>query len=116
MSLLRPLKDAFHVLMGAYAILLMSAAVFNTPLMAQRQAPSYQAAPEIQNLEERVRVIEDLKIDHRLTVIETLLRDLDSSSTWFRVSTGGTGALLAKAVYDQMTRKENGRKGENPGE
>ena len=48
-----------------------------------------------------------IDIDHRLTILETTLHDLQDSSIWFRVSTGGTGLLIVKAAVELLTLKKS---------
>ena len=50
-------------------------------------------------------VDQKISLDHRLTVLETTLKDIQDSSTWFKISTGGTGLLILKAVLEILTPK-----------
>lgn len=51
-----------------------------------------------------------VSLDHRLTILETTLKDIQDSSTWFKISTGGTGMLLIKAVIEILgAKKSKGR-------
>lgn len=86
----------FHVCVGFYAMVLVIAAVL--PLRAQTSV-------QVTDLERRVTNIEALQLDHRLTVIETMLKDLVSHD-WTRDGTlGCVGLLTIERVVLAVSRK-----------
>jgi len=87
----------FHLMIGAYAVLLLGGSLVVRAQTVQRY--------EVTELERRINSMESLNLDHRLTVIETLLLDLQNSSTWSRFTMGGTGLLIAERVVAALRRK-----------
>ena len=87
----------FHVIILTFGFLLMLVAVM----------PVHAQAPEVEvhDLDRRVRVIEDLNLDHRLTVMETILMELKDGDNWQRVTMGGTGLLIAERVFWTFKKK-----------
>lgn len=57
------------------------------------------------DLERRVTKLEDQNLEHRVTVMETILADLQNSALWQRLNMGGTGLLIAEAVTRTVKRK-----------
>lgn len=94
------LKDMFHLLVGAYAVMLILFSAFTPIARAQKviQVPT--------DVDRRLDEIEKLNLDHRVTIIETTLQDLVSNFSWYRVTSGGTGLLLAEAVYRHAKKKK----------
>jgi len=86
----------FHWLVIGYAVVLLWG-VF---------AVQAQSSPQLQELQHRVTSLEELQLDHRLTVIETILRDLQSSSLWHQLTMGGTGLLLGERAIAVLRRKK----------
>ncbi len=93
------LRDTFHLLVGAYAVMLTMFSVFTPVIHAQHVIPSTE-------VDRRLDEIEKLNLDHRVTIIETTLQDLVSNFSWYRVTSGGTGLLLMEAVYRHTKKKK----------
>lgn len=89
--------------------------VFGTMLVI---ACSYSLV-HAQSIETRIESLEKesfstkLDVDHRLTVLETLLKDLQESTTWFKISTGGTGLLIIKASLEVLGVRNKAREQED---
>jgi len=94
---------AFHAFVMLYAFVLVLSSLL-VPIHAQR---SVVPPPTVQydDLERRMGDLDKLNLDHRLTVIETTMADMLSNSTWYRISSGGTGLLLAEAVVRHAKKK-----------
>lgn len=85
----------FHILVGGYALFLLINAT-----LVHAQDP-YQLA----ELQRRIGSIEGLNLDHRLTVLETLLQDVQTSNFLNRFTMGGTGLLIGERVVAAIRRK-----------
>ena len=90
----------FHGAVFAYAIILLTLAI--APAFAQ-SVQQFQ----ITEHERRITSIESLtmSLDHRLTVIETLLNDLQSGTLLNRMTMGGTALLIAERAIAVMRKK-----------
>lgn len=64
---------------------------------------------QVSEIEKRITTLEQLNLDRRLTVIETLLKELNSNTFWGPASMGGVGILILKEVYMALGRKRKGR-------
>lgn len=96
----------FHVLMGAFAVILIATAVFPP---ARAFGPPQIDTPtqvEIHELGRRVETIEALNLDHRLTVIETLLNDLNNKQWSHWATSAGTGLLILERLVRALQMKE----------
>jgi len=92
----------FHFIVLAFALNLLLFALI--PVHAQNSVE--------RELDRRITSIENLNLDHRLTVIETLLNDLKDESLWHKGSTIGTGLLiLERGVW--ALKKKNDKEEEN---
>ena len=60
-----------------------------------------------EELERRVSILESQNLEHRVTVMETILIDLQSNAVWLRFNMGGTGLLIAEAVTRTVRRRIN---------
>lgn len=58
------------------------------------------------DLQRRVAVLEDAKIDHRLTALETQVADLQELKIEVRGTIGGVGILLIEAFIVRRKRRE----------
>lgn len=95
----RILHNFFLVSISCYGILLI---FIGLPLHVFGQENAHD------DLERRVTAIESQNLEHRMTVMETTLVDLQNSALWMRMNMAGTGLLIAEAV----TRAVNKRKKE----
>lgn len=85
----------FNICVFLYAVVLMVTAVY--PVHAQNRE-------EVSDLQRRVSSIEALNLDHRLTVIETMLTDLHSD--WTRTgSLVGVALLIAERAAQAVKQK-----------
>jgi len=89
----------FHVLVLAYSLLLIYFSVL--PVKAQ---PQEITAYRLEDLDSRTKAIESLsmRLDQRLTIIETTLRNVESGTSWNQLTMGGIGLLIARAVYQEL--------------
>jgi len=88
----------FHLLVCAYAVALLIGAI------SVRAQPIQQF--EITELERRITSIEALNLDHRLTIIETILNEINSQKIFDRLTMGGTGLLIAERVVNTLRKKK----------
>ena len=58
------------------------------------------------DLQRRIAVLEDAKLDHRLTALETEVSNLDELKTEVRATIGGVGILLIEAFIVRRKRRE----------
>lgn len=106
------LKHALFIVMRLLSPVVL---VFGTMLVI---ACSYSLV-RAQSLEIKIEALEresfstKLDVDHRLTVLETLLKDLQESTTWFKISTGGTGLLIIKASLEVLGVRNKAREQED---
>lgn len=91
----------FHISVGLFALVLMITAVF--PLRAE--------SPQVTELERRVTNIEALQLDHRLTVIETMLKDLVSDHWTHEGTMLGVGLLTMERVARAIQKKIKNEEG-----
>jgi len=98
-------QDLFHIFVAIYAVMLMLSSVF-IPLKAQHPSPTITQESAV-DIERRLDTIDRMNLDHRLTIIETTLTDMVSNFTWYRISSGGTGLLLAEAVFRHAKKRIN---------
>lgn len=101
-KLLKTLSLPFHILVGAYAVMLMLFSLFSPIVHAQHVIETITPS----ELERRLNVLDALNLDHRVTVIETTLQDLINSIGWYKLTSGGTGLLLMEAVYRHTKKKK----------
>lgn len=100
-NLANALSLPFHILVGAYAVMLMLFSLFGPVVHAQHVT---DITPS--ELERRLNVLDALNLDHRVTVMETTLQDLINSIGWYKLTSGGTGLLLMEAVYRHTKKKK----------
>lgn len=60
---------------------------------------------EVEDLSRRITTLEGLNLDHRLTVIETLLNNLNDSKWPNGITTGGVGLLIFERVFFAVKKK-----------
>lgn len=95
---------AIRLFLGAYGAMLVIA--FASLAFGQQNPPKSVEDYRLETLDKRITNIEALGIDHRLTVIETLLAAIDKATTWNIFSMGGTGVLLVEMAYRRATGKK----------
>lgn len=101
------------VLFSRPAVLVFAIFLIGTPLLplfGQRQMVTREDR-DIGEINRRLNEIDQLQIDRRLTVLETLGQEAKDSGLWSKGSSVGTGLLLIEAVV--RTRKK--RKEEEEG-
>lgn len=86
----------FHIGVFLYAVVLMVTGVY--PVHAQTRE-------EVSDLQRRVGNIESLNVDHRLTVIETMLEDLHSDRWTHTGSLIGVGLLIMERAAQAVKQK-----------
>jgi len=91
----------FHILVSAYAVLLMMLSLESIVARAQ-PVEQYQ----ITDLERRVASIEILNLDHRLTIMETILNELNTGKIFDRLTMGGTGLLITERVVMVLRKRK----------
>lgn len=91
----------FHILVSVYAVLLVMLSIESVVAKAQ-PVQQYQ----ITEVERRVSSIETLNLDHRLTIIETILTELNTSKIFDRLTMGGTGLLIVERVVMAMRKRK----------
>ena len=103
-GVVRFLHKLLLLMVGTYGVLLVFFSV-SLSLVGQSQ----QSRED--DLTRRVAVLEGQNLEHRVTVMETILSQLQDNIIWVRLNMGGTGLLIAEAVTRQMTKR---RAGERP--
>jgi hypothetical protein len=99
LELFLKIRYLLRPLVFAYGMMLV---ISSLPLsFGQPRPPAYSQDSEIAH---RIEALESQKLDHRLTVLETVLDDLKTSSTVNKFASGGTGLLLIEAVF-RVTRR-----------
>lgn len=96
------LFSLFYALVSAYAAILIVTGI--TSIVYAQETRNYR----LENVERRVAEIESLKVDQRLTRIETILASLESVHTadWMSYAgNGGVGLLLARALYLDIRKR-----------
>ena len=89
----------FNVVVSLFAVVLMVMSF--VPIIAAQ--PQQQV--EIEDFGRRVAGFESLNLDHRLTVIETLLKE-DQDNEWKHSATGiGTGLLIVHTAYREVRKR-----------
>ena len=96
----RRLHDVFLGCVMTYGAFLV---FFSTTPYVWAQQPSRD------ELERRVMTIEGQNLEHRVTVMETVLTDLQSNILWQRLNMGGTGLLLAEVVTRRIRGKQESK-------
>jgi len=92
----RTLHRIFVYFVLAYAALLIAAPILWNIASAQDRL----------EVDRRLDNLEKLNLDHRLTVIETLLTEQREASRWGLWSMGGVGLLLGEAAIRVAKRKK----------
>jgi hypothetical protein len=87
----------FNICVCLFALILLLTAVFPTKAAAQSNA--------ISQLDRRVTSIEALNLDHRLTVIETMLEEVHSDRWTHTGSMVGVGLLLIKEAVEAIVKR-----------
>jgi hypothetical protein len=82
----------FHILVVSFGLFMICMGVLPGKAFAQREPSQYQ----IDNLQKRVDGIEGLQLDHRLTVIETTLKEMQDSGWKPSITAIGMGLLVAE--------------------
>ena len=75
-----------------------------TVVIAQSSRLEYQ----VETLERQIENIPSAMqtLDRRLTIIETILRDVEGGSIWGQMTMGGVGLLLLKELATVLKRKD----------
>lgn len=92
----------FYALVSVYAAVLIVTGV--TSIVYAQETRNYR----LENVERRVAELESMKVDQRLTRIETILASLESMHTpdWVGYAgNGGVGLLLARALYLDIRKR-----------
>lgn len=98
----RRLFGVFHILVSIYATVLFVGSL--TQIAYGQSIRDYR----VENLESRMAGFDALKLDQRLTRIETILNDIHKESTggWIsEAANGGIGLLLLRAVFLEVRKK-----------
>jgi hypothetical protein len=89
--------------------------VFALILLATTMAPmvgQVRENPEVEDLTRRVGNIESLNLDHRLTVIETLLNEVHGDHVPHLLTMGGTALLILERAVKAMSKRVQEEDGE----
>ncbi len=91
----------FYALVSVYSAILI--VVGATNIVYAQEERNYR----LENVERRVAEMESLKVDQRLTRVETILSSLEMGHTdWFSYAgNGGIGLLLARALYLDIRKR-----------
>jgi hypothetical protein len=92
----RRLFNVFHLAVAMYAAILLTGSIVN--IAYAQEIRDYR----VENLESRMAALDALKLDARLTRIETILMSLqdESHGGWTaEAANGGVALLLARAVF-----------------
>jgi hypothetical protein len=101
-------------LKGLYQFFLMAVLVYaflliTLPLLslanAQQSDRVQRLLDQRAELELRLAQLEDLKLDHRVTVIETILKEQENNGRWALGSSVGTGLLLGAEVVRAIKKR-----------
>lgn len=118
---------AFHIGVLSYSIFLMlMGTVLVTGIVVTRSIAKAQSlqdrvdaarqqavmSGQVTELEKRLTAIEQLNLDRRLTVIETLLKEVNSQTVWGPLSMGGVGLLIFREAYLSLSKKRRSREEE----
>jgi hypothetical protein len=99
---------AFYIFIAVYSVVLLIGGITN--IVYAQEAHNYR----LENLEKRVTDFEELKLDQRVTRVETILNrvemiltSLDSEHTnWLNYAgNSGIGLLLARALYLDIRKR-----------
>ena len=88
---------AFNIGVCFFALVLLIAAAFPSKAIAQQSA--------ISELDRRITSIEALNLDHRLTIIETMLEEVHSDRWTHTGSMVGVGLLLLKEAVEAIVKR-----------
>ena len=91
----------FYFSVAVYAVVLILDGATN--IIYAQESRNYR----LENLERRVAESESLKLDQRLTRVETILANfpLDSNNWYKYASDGGVGLLLLRALYMDVKKR-----------
>lgn len=78
----------------AFAMLLVGAPWI--PVYAQHPRGITQDDRDIGEINRRLNGFDGLQIEHRLSMVETLIQDLKDQALWNKLTTTGTGLLLGE--------------------
>ena len=92
---------AFYIFVAIYSMVLFIGGI--TQIVYAQETHNYR----LENLEKRVADFESLKLDQRLTRVETILTNLETGSIpWLNYAgNGGVGLLLARALYLDVRKR-----------
>ena len=96
----------FHILVAAYTVLLISLCVVHVVSAQTKYVTPTIEDFRLHTLEERVTVIEGLRLDQRLIRIETILDRINDRDWTSNLANGGVGLLLARALYIAMRNRQ----------
>ena len=96
----KPFRVLHNVFLGFVMSYGIGLIFFGLPFRIWGQPTSHD------DIERRVSMIEGQNLEHRLTVMETTMMDLQNSAFWTRLNMGGTGLLIAEAVTRTVRKKE----------
>lgn len=92
----------FYLFVAGYATVLVFSGATNILRAEER---NYR----LENIEKRVAEYDALKIDQRLTRVETILADFPMDHDWFKYAgDGGIGLLLLRAIYADVKQRKRG--------
>lgn len=89
----------FHILVTAYTVLLLFLCVLNSVHGQSTYTPQNEDHYKLGTVEERVKAIEEMRLDQRLIRIEILLSHVDDRDWSGNLANGGVGLLLIRALY-----------------
>jgi len=93
----------FHILVVSFGLFMVCMGALPKEAFAQREPAQYQ----IDDLTRRVDGIEGLQLDHRLTVIETTLKEIQDTGWKPSVTAIGMGLLIAERAVMQVKKRMN---------
>lgn len=93
-------RKAFYIFIAIYSVMLLIGGITN---IVYAQSHDYR----FESLEKRISDLEELKLDQRVTRIETILINLEMEHTnWLNYAgNGGVGLLLIRALYFDIKKR-----------
>ena len=104
----RILSGVFHGCVLALAVTMVILPIADV-VFAQNNIRTDRLEYQVENLEKQMENIPATMqtMDRRLTIIETILRDVEGGSVWGQITMGGVGLLLLKEVAQAIRKKGN---------
>lgn len=117
-SLLYVNREKKRLLCFIFYLLSPIVAVYGVFLLIAALVPNVHAQDDYKRMqrdlqEERLERIEaaangsDKNFDHRLTILEQIIKDMQENSTWFKLNMGGTGLLIVKASLEMLSTRKS---------